>query len=70
MSVCRTWISLPPPRIASWPFPSIYPLIFAVSRISGWAADVLEQYANNKLIRPLAEYTGPTDLKCVPMDQR
>jgi citrate synthase len=33
--------------------------IFAVSRISGWTAHVLEQYANNRLIRPRAEYTGP-----------
>jgi citrate synthase len=48
----------------------LYPLIFAVSRISGWTAHVLEQYANNKLIRPLAEYVGPTDLKYVPLDQR
>lgn len=48
----------------------MYPLIFAVSRISGWTAHVLEQYANNKLIRPLAEYTGPTGLSYVPIDQR
>ena len=33
--------------------------IFAVSRISGWTAHVLEQYANNRLIRPRAEYIGP-----------
>ena len=33
--------------------------IFAVSRISGWTAHILEQYANNRLIRPRAEYTGP-----------
>jgi citrate synthase len=33
--------------------------IFAVSRISGWTAHVLEQYENNRLIRPRAEYTGP-----------
>ena len=33
--------------------------IFAVSRISGWTAHVLEQYAHNRLIRPRAEYTGP-----------
>ncbi|MBI1940471.1 MAG: citrate synthase [Acidobacteria bacterium] len=48
----------------------LYPLIFAVSRISGWTAHVLEQYANNKLIRPLAEYVGPKDLKYVPIDRR
>ncbi len=48
----------------------LYPLVFAVSRISGWTAHVLEQYANNKLIRPLAEYVGPTDLKYVRIEQR
>lgn len=48
----------------------LYPLIFAVSRISGWTAHVLEQYADNKLIRPLAEYTGPTNLNYIPIDQR
>ncbi|HEY6290864.1 MAG TPA: citrate synthase [Terriglobia bacterium] len=48
----------------------LYPLIFAVSRISGWTAHVLEQYANNRLIRPLADYTGPTNQKYVPIDQR
>ena len=34
--------------------------IFAVSRISGWTAHVLEQYSNNRLIRPRAEYVGPS----------
>jgi len=33
--------------------------IFAVSRVSGWTAHILEQYANNRLIRPRADYTGP-----------
>jgi citrate synthase len=37
----------------------LYTPIFAVSRISGWSAHVLEQLANNRLIRPRAEYTGP-----------
>ncbi len=44
--------------------------IFAVSRISGWTGHVLEQYANNRLIRPRAEYTGPRGVKYVPIDQR
>ena len=48
----------------------LYPLVFAVSRISGWTAHILEQYASNKLIRPLAEYTGPRDLKYVPITER
>jgi citrate synthase len=37
----------------------LYTPIFAVSRMSGWTAHILEQYANNRLIRPRAEYTGP-----------
>jgi citrate synthase len=45
--------------------------IFAVSRISGWTAHVLEQYANNRLIRPRAEYTGPTyPQPWVPIEKR
>jgi citrate synthase len=39
--------------------PDVYTPIFAVSRISGWAAHVLEQYEHNRLIRPRAEYIGP-----------
>ena len=41
--------------------------IFAVSRVSGWIAHILEQYANNRLIRPRAEYTGPGMQKYVPI---
>jgi citrate synthase len=37
----------------------LYTPIFAVSRVSGWTAHVLEQYANNRLIRPRTEYVGP-----------
>jgi citrate synthase len=45
--------------------------IFAVSRVSGWTAHVLEQYANNRLIRPRADYTGPAYPQAwVPLDQR
>jgi citrate synthase len=36
----------------------LYTPIFAVSRVSGWTAHVLEQYANNRLIRPRADYVG------------
>jgi len=48
----------------------LYTPIFAVSRISGWTGHILEQYANNKLIRPRAEYIGPRDLKYVPISER
>ena len=48
----------------------LYTPIFAVSRISGWTGHILEQYANNKLIRPRAEYIGTRDLKYVPINGR
>lgn len=44
--------------------------IFAVSRTSGWIAHILEQYANNRLIRPRAEYTGPGMQKYVSIEKR
>ena len=44
--------------------------IFACSRIAGWTAHVLEQYGNNRLIRPRAEYVGPRGLKYVPIEER
>jgi citrate synthase len=44
--------------------------VFAVSRIAGWTAHVLEQYANNKLIRPRAEYIGAWDRTYIPIDER
>jgi citrate synthase len=49
----------------------LYTPIFAVSRMSGWTAHVLEQYANNRLIRPRADYTGPDyPQRFIPLDQR
>jgi citrate synthase len=44
--------------------------IFAMSRVVGWAAHVMEQHANNRLIRPRAEYTGPAPQAYVPIDRR
>jgi citrate synthase len=44
---------------------------FAVSRMAGWTAHLLEQYDDNRLIRPRAEYVGPEPtLKWAPIDQR
>ena len=47
-----------------------YTPIFAVSRISGWTGHILEQYENNKLIRPRAEYIGKRDQKYTPIEER
>ncbi|MBE7125617.1 citrate synthase [Bacillus mycoides] len=44
--------------------------IFAISRMSGWLAHILEQYENNRLIRPRADYDGPTHQVYVPLAQR
>jgi citrate synthase len=48
----------------------MYTPIFAVSRISGWTGHILEQYGNNKLIRPRAEYIGARDQRYVPIGER
>ena len=51
--------------------PDLFTPIFAVSRISGWAAHVLEQYEHNRLIRPRAEYIGPEyPQPYVPLEKR
>ncbi len=44
--------------------------IFVCSRVTGWAAHVMEQRADNKLIRPAADYVGPALRAWVPMDER
>jgi len=48
----------------------LYTPIFAVSRAGGWLAHVLEQWEDNRLIRPRAKYTGPQDAEFVPLDER
>ena len=48
----------------------LYTPIFAMSRVSGWVAHDLEQYAHNRIIRPTAEYTGPVDSKWLPVSER
>jgi 2-methylcitrate synthase len=44
--------------------------IFAMSRAAGWSAHVLEQHANNRLIRPRSDYTGAMRAEYVPLDRR
>ena len=46
------------------------PAVFGCNRVSGWIAHIYEQYADNRLIRPLTEYVGPAQVPYVPIDQR
>ncbi|PSR29959.1 MAG: citrate synthase [Sulfobacillus thermosulfidooxidans] len=48
----------------------LYTPVFAVSRIAGWTAHILEQYRHNRIIRPRAEYTGPSHRNFIPLDDR
>ena len=48
----------------------LYPPIFAISRVSGWCAHVLEQHADNRLIRPRATYVGPMNRSWIPVGNR
>lgn len=47
-----------------------YTTIFAASRISGWVAHVLEQYKNNRLIRPTSKYIGTFNRPFIPLEER
>ena len=44
--------------------------IFAVARVTGWSAHVMEQHKNNRIIRPTDDYVGPFDRKVEPIDRR
>ncbi|MFA5975083.1 MAG: citrate synthase [Elusimicrobiota bacterium] len=48
----------------------LYPLIFAMSRVIGWCTHFIEQYQNNRLIRPLTNYVGPSELIYAPLSAR
>jgi citrate synthase len=44
--------------------------IFAIARVTGWAAHVMEQHKNNRIIRPTDDYTGPFGRKVEPIEKR
>lgn len=48
----------------------LFTCVFAFARTPGWTAHLLEQFANNRLIRPKAEYVGPRGLAVKPIEQR
>jgi citrate synthase len=50
--------------------PDLFTSVFAMARIVGWIGHLIEQYADNRLIRPRSEYVGFEDLKWVPLDKR
>jgi citrate synthase len=50
--------------------PDQFSSMFAAGRVGGWTAHILEQLANNRLIRPASEYIGPRGLKYIPIEKR
>ena len=48
----------------------LYTPIFAISRVAGWTAHVMEQLSDNRLIRPVSDYIGARDCHFVPIEKR
>lgn len=48
----------------------VYTNLFTISRVGGWLGHMVEQYSDNRIIRPRVQYTGPVDLEWTPMDER